>query len=616
MNWRKIEEKYNEYCNLLNFYKKELHYADDLSIEDDEYDDLKRKIEEIETNYPQIASKDSPLNVIGSEVSTDLKSVKHEIKMESLHDSFTFEEIRKFYDKSNSLSYAVEPKIDGLSISVIYENGILKTASTRGNGYYGEDITEKAKKIKNLPHEIDKGIPLLEVRGEVFMPRVEFKGLIKKYEEFDGSQPFKNPRNAAAGILRNKNLKIVESYNLKVLIFNVERLITDCFYFRAPWNLKDSNFLFNTHANSLEYAKKLGLPVINSFLCESYEDIEDKIEEIKKRRLSFEFQVDGAVIKINELPRRAQLGSTNTHPRWAEAYKYKPEEAITKILNIENQLGRSGALTPVATFDSVMLSGSYISKATLHNYDYIVSKDIKIGDYVRIRKAGDIVPEVISHVTEIKQNDEVVDLKEYHHNLPTFNPPEFCPFCNSKLEKKPDEIALKCQNDKCKKKIIEKIAHFTSKNAMDIEILGRKTVEKLVNSGILNSFEDIYKLDAEVIYKEDIESINKINSGQIKFDDFDYDIYLKKDIKKIMDKIEESKGRPLSRVIYALGIPYVGRETSLMLANKFKEFKKLTEVKEDDLNNIEGIGEISIKSILNFFKKEKFKYFEEINFRQ
>ncbi|GMB10384.1 MAG: NAD-dependent DNA ligase LigA [Candidatus Improbicoccus devescovinae] len=621
MNFESVKFEYKKCCDLFKLYKKKLHQDDDLDVENDEYDILKRKIEDLEKKYPEIVNADSPLQKIGSNLKECFSHVNHEVKMDSLHDSFSFGEIEHFYKRIGEQKCVVEPKIDGISISIVYKNGNLILASTRGDGNVGENITENIKKISNLPHKISNFAQFLEVRGEVYMPKSVFETMTKQSEEF-GTKFFKNPRNAAAGILRTKNSNIIAEYNLEILFFNVQQLILDDLNnFRSPWNFEyNFNFIFNDHRSSLEYLKKIGLPVVEcSNICQNYNEIIEKISEIERKRLNYNFQIDGAVVKVNSLPERNILGSTATTPRWAEAYKYVPEEKITKILKIEFQISRTGVLTPIARVDPVFLSGSLIKKVSLHNCDFIQKKDLRSGDFVVIRKAGDIIPEIVRFVNDnfnVNYDFGVENLVKYHDELPKFTVPEICEFCGSKIFKNPDEIAIKCLNSKCVSQLCEKIVHFASKKCMNIEILGKKTIKELVSVGLITSFESIYQIDEEKICSKNIKSMCKISSQQIKFDSFGYENYLKLNATKIVKQIEKSKKQPLNKFIYALGIPWIGPEAANLLAFKFKNFKNLVHASEDEIMALDGLGDVSAKSVIEFLKNEKFDYFLNINFSQ
>ncbi|MDR1241035.1 MAG: NAD-dependent DNA ligase LigA [Oscillospiraceae bacterium] len=561
-------------------YHNRKYYEDNSpEIEDSEFDAIKRKLEEIENAFPQIALNNSPTQIIGGKASEMFSPVCHKIKMESLHDSFSYEEISAFLTRvknsAGDASFTVEPKIDGISISVEYKNGILFRASTRGDGKTGEDITENSFEIRNLPKKIDTNLAYLEVRGECFMPKFVFKNLVRN-QEIRGERPFKNPRNAAAGSIRLKikkkeDISKITERGLEILFFNVQQI-------------QGVNFL--SHKESLNYIKNIGLPIIEYAFCKNESEVFKEIEKIDQKRHKFSFQSDGAVIKVDCLEKRKILGSTSNFPRWAEAYKYAPEEKSSKLLKIEIQVGRTGVLTPVGVFEPVELAGTLISRASLHNEDFIKEKNIKIGCKIFVRKAGDIIPEIIR--------------TEHNDNEISFKMPKKCPSCGFNVIKKAEEVAIRCLNKNCPEKVRSQIIHFSSRDAMDIEELGENTVKTLQKD--LKSIIDIYKINESVLkkYREFI----KISGYQESFGSINAN-YLNKIGKNLLSSIEKSKTVTFSRLIYALGIPFVGQEASRILSLNFKNDKELTEASFEKIIKIDGLGPSTASAIIDFFSENK-----------
>lgn len=561
----------------VNYHRKKYHEEDNPEIEDWEYDKLKRDLENLYKLYPEFKHEFK----IGGRISDKFSKVYHEIKMESLHDSFSIAEIENFYNKiniNNIEEFVIEPKIDGISLSVEYKNGILTRASTRGDGIIGEDITENALTIKNLPHKINSNINYLEIRGECFMPKLDFQELIK-FQESNGQKIFKNPRNAAAGSIRQKDSEKCKSRNLQILFFNVQKI-------------SDKNF--NTHSESLEFLKSLGLPVVNFKICKNFQEIKSEIENIGKIRHNFKFQTDGAVLKINSLKKRLELGSTASFPKWAEAFKYPPEIKKTKCINIELKVGRTGIITPVCIFEPINLDGTIISRASLHNEDFIKNKDIRIHNYVYVIKSGDIIPEIIK--SEPDNNIKI---------SPEFKMPDFCPSCKSKLvcEKSENNKILKCINKECPEKIKSKILHFVSRDAMNIENFGEETINILKSE--IKNYSDIYKLNENILKKYKQFRSASASNNQVLMFGFDQKIYLNKTGKNLLNNINKSKDNSLERLINGIGILFVGKETAKIIAKYFKNIENLQKCTIEELLQIGGIGEITAKSIFNFFHNKK-----------
>ena len=552
---RLIAKKYREE---IEYHNKKYYEEDAPEIDDFEYDKLVRNLEELEEKFPELSEKTSPTKKVGGRVSEKFSPVVHEVKMESLHDSFSMEEIISFEKKvRNSVQnpkYVVEPKIDGLSVSIEYENGKLVRASTRGDGFVGEDITENILTISSLPKKLNTDVSYLEVRGEVFMSKENFLNLTK-YQESEGLKSFKNPRNAAAGSLRQKDSRITASRNLDIFIFNIQKI---------------DGKEFKSHKESLEFLKNLSLPIVPICTeCENIEEILKEINRIGNIKSELPYQTDGAVVKLDLLKERDLLGSTSKFPRWAEAFKYPPEEKKTKLLDIEINVGRTGVLTPVGILNPIFVSGSTISRVVLHNQDFISEKDIRIGDEVVIRKAGEIIPEVVK-VDSHKENSE------------QFVFPKVCPSCKSEVVKVEGEVALRCVNMDCPAQLLRNLIHFVSKGAMDIDGLGETIVKNMVSQNIIKSAHDIYNLKLE-----DISSMERMGD---------------KSAENLINSIEKSKSRGLDKFIFALGIRHVGQKASKLIAKTFKSIDNLMIADEEDINQIDGIGDIIAKSIVSYFK--------------
>jgi len=538
-------------------YHNDLYYnQDNPEISDFIYDSMLRELENLEAEFPQLVTPDSPTQKVGGKAGDKFSEVVHQVPMESLHDSFSYDELRDFDRKVREVTdkpvYAVEPKFDGLSVSVEYTNGVLSRASTRGDGTVGEDITDNILTIKSLPHRLKNAPSYLEVRGEVYMSFESFNNLTKKQEENE-EKTFKNPRNAAAGSLRQKNSEITAQRNLDIFIFNIQQV---------------NDVEINSHRESLDYLASLGLPV--SF-CNTYDNIEDvikNIEEIGNKRGEYPFAIDGAVVKVNDFEIRSQLGSTAKFPRWAEAYKYPPEEKVTTLLDVEINVGRTGVLTPVGIFEPVLLAGTTVSRATLHNADFISEKEICVGDRVLIRKAGEIIPEVLSVV-------------EHGENANLYKFPEICPSCGSAVTRQEGEAAIRCTNTDCPAQLMRHLIHFVSRDAMDIDGLGPAVLEQLVNAELIKSPADLYRLkfeDIAVLEKKGEKSANNLLSA-----------------------LEKSKENPLYRLIFALGIPHIGLKAAKILCEKFTTIEDVMSASVDAVSEIEGFGEIMAESVVQYF---------------
>lgn len=544
-------------------YHNNLYYnMDEPEISDFEYDKMLRELENLEEEFPNLKSPLSPTNKVGGNAGEKFSPVTHTVPMESLHDSFSHDELRDFDRKVREVAinpqYVVEPKFDGLSVSCEYENGVFVRGSTRGDGITGEDVTDNILTIKSLPKRIANAPEYLEVRGEVYMSFKSFDELTRRQEENE-EKTFKNPRNAAAGSLRQKNAKITAQRNLDIFIFNIQQI---------------RGVELTSHRQSLDYLAELGFPT--SFY-NVYDDIEEVIEEIERignMRGSFDYAIDGAVVKVNDFETRTLLGSTAKYPKWAEAYKYPPEEKPTKLLNIEINVGRTGVLTPVGNFEPVQLAGTTVSRATLHNKDFIEEKGICIGDTVIIRKAGEIIPEVLS-------------VKEHAENAVPFEFPKLCPSCGSPVSHDESEAAIRCTNTDCPAQLMRHLIHFVARDAMDIDGLGPAVLEQLVEENLVKSPADLYRLRVEDI--------------------IDLERMAEKSANNLISAIEKSKENELYRLIFALGIRNIGLKAAKLICENFLTIDDIMNAKASDFETIDGFGEIMAMSLENYFSLDSTK---------
>ena len=559
MNIEEARIKVAELTKEINYHNDRYYNHDDPVISDFEYDAMLRDLENLETEFPELLLPTSPTQRVGGSKGEKFSPVVHSVPMESLHDSFSEDEIRDFDRKVREVIaspvYVVEPKFDGLSVSCEYRNGVFVRGSTRGDGVTGEDVTENLMTIRSLPKRIENAPAFLEVRGEVYMSVKTFERLVAEQEN-NGEKPFKNPRNAAAGSLRQKDAKITAKRSLDIFVFNIQAV---------------EGASFDTHVQSLDYLTELGFPTA---FYRSYDDIEDVIREIAwidEHRGDLPCDIDGAVVKVNRLSDRDLLGSTAKFPRWAEAYKYPPEEKETELLNIEINVGRTGALTPVGLFRPVLLAGTTVSRATLHNEDFIRERDIHIGDTVLIRKAGEIIPEVLSVVRHAENGEE-------------FRFPAVCPSCGSHLVREEGEAAVRCTNTACPAQLLRHLIHFVSRDAMDIDGLGPAVLEQLVAKGLIVSFPDLYRLTAPAIAELD-------RMGA-------------KSAQNLIDAIERSKAAGIDRLVYALGIRHIGEKAAKLLCEHFLSIEALFTAAPEEICQIEGYGEIMAQSVAEYFSLE------------
>lgn len=542
-------------------YNNRLYYDQDApELEDFEYDALNRELKELEAQFPQLITPDSPTQHVGGTPSGKFAKVTHAVKMESLQDAFSYEELRDFDRRVRgegiSPRYVVEVKIDGLSVSLEYENGAFVRGSTRGDGIVGEDVTKNLATIKDIPKKLLNAPEFLEVRGEVYMPHAAFEQLVEE-QELNDKQPFKNPRNAAAGSLRQKDSKITASRGLSIFVFNIQQI---------------RGKELHSHQESLDYVKQLGFVVSPRY--HSFDNIDDAIAEIEaigQMRGTLPFDIDGAVIKVDDFAQRGMLGSTNKFPRWAIAFKYPPEEKETELQQIDITVGRTGVLTPTAVFTPVQLAGTTVSRAILHNEDFIRQLDVRIGDRILVRKAGDIIPEVVA-VTQHKDGSEPYQM------------PQVCPSCGAPAVHLEGEAALRCVNPECPAQALRNIIHFASRNAMDIDGLGKAVAAQLVSKGYVHSAADLYDLT-----EEQLMTLDK---------------FKEKSARNLLNAIEASKENNLDKLLFGLGIRNIGEKAAASIAEHFRSMQAVRQAGEEQLSEIDGFGAVMAQSVLAFFAKE------------
>lgn len=553
-----IQEQINQLTDQLIYHANKYYVEDNPELTDFEYDALSRRLRELEAAYPQYARADSPTQRIGGAPLSEFTQVQHDYPMESLQDVFSYEELWEFDQKIKEefpdAQYTVEVKIDGLSVALDYRQGVFYQGATRGNGVIGEDITQNLKTIHSIPLKIETEYPRLVVRGEVHIPFEAFERLNALREEEE--QPlFANPRNAAAGSLRQLDPSIAAKRGLDILCFNLQ-------------NAEELGFAL--HSQTFAYLTSVGLPVVKPYLQTSaMDEVIRFIERVGDTRDQLAFGIDGIVIKVDQLAYRHELGSTAKAPRWAIAYKYPPEVKETKLLDITIQVGRTGVLTPNAVLEPVRLAGTTVSRATLHNRDFIRSKDIRIGDVVRVRKAGEIIPEVLGVVAEKRVGD-----------LPEFQMPAFCPVCGAPVSEDEDEAAIRCTGAECPAQLARNITHFASRNAMDIEGLGPAVVHALLAADLIHSQADLYFLRAE-----DVAALEGLGE---------------KSAANLLAELESSKGKPLEKVLYAFGIRHVGEKTAKVLAAHFPSIQQLKDASVEQLTQVRDIGEKTAVSLLEW----------------
>ena len=560
MDKNKAKKRIDELNKLTAYYAKKYYDDDNPEISDFEYDMLMNELKNLEREFPEFISKDSLTQKVGGTVKEGFEKVTHIVPLQSLQDVFSFDELYNFDERmkkfDNNIKYVVETKIDGLSVALEYKNGEFIKGATRGNGQVGEDITDNLKTIKTIPQKLKENIDII-VRGEVFISKKDFDELNEKQDE---DNKYANARNLAAGSLRQLDSTITAQRPLDIYIFNVQ---------------KSDDIKFTSHYESLIYLEKLGFNVNPiKVLCNNIEDAIKEIEHIGNTREEIPFGIDGAVIKVDDLALREEIGTTFKTPKWAIAYKYPPEQKETILKDIVCNVGRTGVITPMAILEPVVVAGSKISKTTLHNEDFIKEKDLKIGDHILIQKAGDVIPEVVKVLKEKRTGEEKA-----------FEMPKVCPVCGAPAIREEGEAAIRCIGIECKARNLRNIIHFASKEGMNIEGLGEKIVEQLYNNGLIETIADIYYLK-----QEDIESLKKDG---------------KKFAKNLIDAIEASKDNDLDRLICAIGIRHIGTKSAKTLAKKFKSIDGLMNASLEDLVETDDVGDITAQSIYEFFKQEQ-----------
>ena len=541
-------------------HHNQLYYVNDApEISDFEYDAMLRRLEELEAAHPEYADPNSPTQHVGGYALNSFAQVRHEVPLESLQDVFSVDELRAFGTRmdealSEKHSYVVEPKIDGLSMSLEYENGVFVRGATRGDGAVGEDVTENLRTLRNLPMRLENAPSRLIVRGEVYMSRSVFQEL-NAIREINGEQLLANPRNAAAGSIRQQDSRIAAQRKLEIIIFNLQLT---------------SGESFRTHSETLDYLKSLGFPTVPYTSCETIQECCARIDEIGDDREQFPFDIDGAVIKVNSLSQRAALGSTSKFPRWAVAYKYPPEKKESVVRDIVIQVGRTGVLTPKAVIDPVRLAGTTVTNATLHNADFIANLDLRIGDTVLVQKAGEIIPEVLSVNKSKRPADTVV-----------FTMPEVCPECGSPVVRDEDGVAMRCTGAECPAQRLRNIVHFASREAMDIDGLGVSLCDALIRADLVHSPAELYYLDAEKV-----AALDRMG---------------KKSAENLMQALEKSKENGLARLLCAFGIRHVGQKAGKVLATHFSTLDALMEATAEELTAIPDIGSVTADYIVSWF---------------
>lgn len=546
-----------------------LYYVmDSPEIADYEYDQMLRRLETLEAEHPELASPLSPTRRVGGAALPQFEKVEHAVPLESLQDVFSMEELAEFdqrvRDSLPQVEYTVEPKVDGLSVALEYVDGKFVRGATRGDGLVGEDVTENLKTIRSIPMTLEDAPQRLIVRGEVFMPKSVFEALNAKREE-EGENLFANPRNAAAGSLRQLDPKIAAQRQLDILVFNLQ--------------LADG-ITFTSHSETLDYLREKRFKVIPYTCCQTEKEVETAVRAVDEGRYGLNYDIDGAVVKVNDLSQRQTLGSTAKFPRWAAAYKYPPEIKETVVEEILVQVGRTGVLTPKAVVRPVRLAGTTVTNATLHNQDFITAKDVRIGDTVRIRKAGEIIPEILEVVKEKRPADAVPYLL-----------PESCPVCGSPVERDEDGAAIRCTGAECPAQLVRTISHFVSRDAMDIDGLGSAIVEQLIQQGMVHSPADLYYLDPE-----QVEAMDRMG---------------KQSTANLMAAIEKSKENDLSRLLFAFGIRQVGAKAGKVLASTFGSLDRLMEADEAALTEVRDIGAITAESIVRWFANPQSRHMIE-----
>lgn len=554
-------ERVKELRETIERHNHSYYVLDNPTISDYDYDRLLHELIDLEAEFPALAAENSPTRRVGGAALNTFAPVRHEVQMGSLQDVFDVEELRAFDTRVRETVacpvYTVEPKIDGLSVSLEYRNGQFVRGSTRGDGITGEDVSENLKTVRSIPMSLREPLPFLEVRGEVYMPRASFDRVVARQLENE-EEPFKNPRNAAAGSLRQKDSRVTAQRGLDIFVFNIQQV-------------EGKNL--SAHRESLDFLQEQGFKVIPT--CKRFSEIESAIAEVERigeARYQFPFDIDGAVIKVDSFADRELLGATSKFPRWAVAFKYPPEEKETTLRDILIQVGRTGALTPTAVFEPITLAGTTVSRAVLHNQDFINEKGVAVGDRIIVRKAGDIIPEVVA-------------VAHHQEGAPPYQIPSICPSCGSIAEREEGEAVLRCVNMACPAQVARNLVHFASRDAMDVDGLGPAIVHQLLNAGLVQSFADLYTLEEGQLAK--LERMGKRSA------------------KNLVNALEASKSRDLSRLLFALGIRGIGQRSAQLLAQRFGEMDGVMSATAEEIAGIEGYGEIMAQSVVDFFALEQ-----------
>lgn len=538
----------------------EYYVLDDPSMSDFDFDHKLRRLEELESAHPEWITPDSPSQRVGGKVAEGFQEVVHRVPLESLQDVFSAGELEEFDQRvrdalPGDVEYDVEPKVDGLSVALEYENGLFVRGATRGDGQVGEDVTENLRTIPSIPLRLPEALSSLIVRGEVFMPKSSFERLNRE-RELSGEPLFANPRNAAAGSMRQLDPKIAASRGLDIRVFNIQ------------WA---DGRTFETHTETLEYLEQQRFKVIPHYTCRTIQEAADRIGTLGDGREAFPFDIDGAVVKVNNLADRSALGSTAKFPRWAAAFKYPPEQKPTKVIDIVIQVGRTGVLTPKAVVEPVRLAGTTVTNATLHNQDFITEKDIRIGDTVLVQKAGEIIPEIVAVLHQYRPEG----VQPYHF-------PEQCPVCGAPVARDEDGAHIRCTGAECPAQLLRHLVHFASRNAMDIEGLGPAVVEGLVNAGMVKGPGDLYHLSVESV--AELERMGK------------------KSAENLLAAVERSKKNDLSRLLFAFGIRQVGQKAARILAVHFRTLDALMAATEEELTAVPDIGGITAQNLTSWLR--------------
>lgn len=555
MDEKTAKQRILELRRLLEECNEQYYIQDNPTVSDYAYDMMMRELETLEQQFPQFATSDSPTKHVGGFASRAFEKVPHAVQMMSLQDVFTFSEMQTFIQRCqeelDTPAFVVEPKIDGLSVSLEYQNGVFVRGSTRGDGFIGEDVTENLRTIANIPKKLKNAPSFLEVRGEVYMPRKSFAILVEQQLQ-NGEIPAKNPRNAASGSLRQKNAEVTASRNLDIWIFNVQQI---------------EGHTLHSHLESLEYLSSIGFPTVipHSNKCMTAAQIETEILAIDAARATYPYDTDGVVVKVDDFSDREEMGATTKVPKWAAAFKFSPEEKETTLREVQLSVGRTGVITPVAVFDPVQLAGTEVTRATLHNQDFINDRDIRLGDTIVVRKAGEIIPEVLRSISHLPGSV-------------TFQLPKFCPECRTPTVRDPEEAALRCPNPDCPAQLMKRMIHFVSKDAMNIDGLGPQNLAVLQEHGLVHSVADLYTLKREQLLK--------------------LDRFAEKSADNLIHAIEASKENSLDRLVYALGIRGIGSRAAKLLCERFPTMDALLDAKQEQIQAIDGFGETMAASVV------------------